>query len=172
MFMALRRFGLARQAKGALSPNDPDAVSKLKLSVWLTDLDAFLHMTNTRYFELMDIASPRLLRRNGLATRAKDNGVEFLPAYANLDVHSMLKLSTKYELRSHMVGADDEFVAIGHTFHSRGRSAADGTVIYRLNRTNDTPVERATLGLEDCPYLPDEMRAWAVAGLTSGVVAT
>lgn len=146
-------------------PVDTDAVSQMRFGVWLTDLDAFLHMTNTRYFQLMDMAVGQLTMRNGLADRLKTQRIRLIPAYATLDNHLMMRVGGRYTLSSRLIGASGEHLAVEHIFADRKGLRARGQNLLSFSTTPSDQDGSATgLGLAHLPDLPDDLRNWVLDG--------
>ncbi|MEM6411584.1 MAG: thioesterase family protein [Pseudomonadota bacterium] len=158
MLMALRKSswrGRVRDGSDTLSHT-------LQIKVWPTDMDVFMHMTNTRYFDVMQISADLLMSQKGIQGILKRENLRLKQVYSDLDVYSMLKLFQTYTLETAVAGADDGTLAISHTFNRGKRVNGRGLLLFSVSapETEGEPVHRNRFVPAHVPPLQDSCRAW------------
>lgn len=158
MLMALRKSGWQGRVRG--TPGD--LAQTLRIKVWPSDMDIFMHMTNTRYFDVMKIATNILLARNGIDGVLRKEGLDLNQVYSDLDVYSMLRLFQDYTLETEIAGADDGTLAIAHTFSRGKKTNARGLVLYTVKDHQDADIaaKRTRFLPESVPPLPEDCKDW------------
>ncbi|MEO1407687.1 MAG: thioesterase family protein [Pseudomonadota bacterium] len=158
MLMTLRKSGWknrVRDGAGNLSQT-------LKMTVWPTDMDIFMHMTNTRYFDVMKISAHILFARIGLEDSLKRENLQTKQIYSDLDVYAMLRLLQTYTLHTEIVGGEDGALAVSHTFKRGKKTNGRGLVLYSVKdaRAPDKAVSQEQYLPGPTPPLPDDSKDW------------
>ena len=116
-----------------------DAYS-LSFRVWLTDQDAFLHLTNSRYLSFSDLARLILLIRTGLWDLLRQEGWELAICGQTRTIARMLKSPQTFDLACQISGWTDEYLAICHRFQRSDRVHAEVNTILRVQTSSGVPV--------------------------------
>ncbi len=128
--------------------------------VWLTDQDAFRHMTNSRYFSLTDVCIIDYMLKTRAWTVLSKHGWLPVVAYEDMIFKRMLRWPQLFRVKTRLLGWDDSWVAIGHAFEREdGTVTAEGLTISRFMSRKGERIETArlveALGLKDrAPVLP------------------
>lgn len=108
------------------------ATTRRRFSVWLTDQDAFGHMTNSRYFSMTDLAIMDFMARTGAMGRLRGRGWFPVIAYEDFAFIRMLRFPQRFEIATRIVGWQDEHLCLTHEFRRLGRLTAEGLTLARI----------------------------------------
>ena len=101
--------------------------SERRFRVWLHDLDAFGHMNNGRYLQIMDVARVDWMLRSGVAGVIRRGRYAPLLGGGLTHFRHPLKLFQSYTVRTRLVHWDARWFYLEHAFvDSRGRQVAVG----------------------------------------------
>lgn len=136
----------------------PQDESIYKSRVWPSDLDILGHMTNSRYFGLMDLARNDFIVRSGILSHLKARGWYPVVVEETMHFRRSLEPFEPFHLKTKVVGADERHILIQQTFVCQGQVAAIGLVRTRFlgpNKSKPTPREVMLLsGHDDFEYPP------------------
>ncbi|MBP2304394.1 thioesterase [Azospirillum melinis] len=139
---------------------DPSA---LRFRVWPTDLDINLHMTNARYFSVMDLGRTDLMIRVGLGPAILRNRWQPVLGGATIRYRRSLRPFQRFTLVSRVLCWDDKYIFIEHRMETRGGLAALAVVqgAFLGAKGVVTPAEvLAALGTTvSSPPIPDAVAA-------------
>lgn len=90
----------------------PMEESRVAFRVWPADLDLNMHMTNARYFSVMDLGRVDLLIRSGLAGAMLRNRWQAVLGASMVRFRRPLKPFQRYELTSRVLCWDDRWFFI------------------------------------------------------------
>ena len=122
------------------------------------DLDAFGHMTNSRYFAIMDVGRTDLIARTGILPELKARG--WFPVVVEEVMHFRRALNpwVKFRLKTEVIGFDDRHMILQQTFLKGDKVAALGLVRARFlgpDKQKVSPQELLELtGLDSEMILP------------------
>jgi acyl-CoA thioesterase FadM len=147
--------------------------SAIAFRVWPNDLDLNGHLTNSRYFALMDAARYDMVIRSGTWEVWKRNGWAPVVASQRIRFRRSLRPWARYTIRTRTLGWDDRNLYIGHTFERGGVVHAEATVraavVGRDRRPVSIPDLMAASGwTEDVPVLPERIKKWIEVELAAG----
>ena len=125
LFFRLLRVFLLRAFRPRLHVLD-DAVTTFR--VWPTDLDVNRHMTNGKYFSVMDVARVDLMVRSGLIGPLRTAGIFPLVASQTLRYRRALAPFARFQVRTRMLGWDERFLYVQQTFERGGEAVASAIV--------------------------------------------
>lgn len=100
--------------------------------VWPSDLDFFGHMTNSRYFNLMDAGRMDLLFSANLVKRLKERGWYAVVVQETIQFRRALKPLVGFQLKTEVTGYDEKHFLIRQTFLKGGKVVALGLVRIRF----------------------------------------
>lgn len=86
--------------------------------VWPSDLDLLGHMNNGRYFTITDYVRLEVLIRSGLWTKMRKLGYYPVLAGETAQFRKPLLPFQRYQVSTRMVGWDEKFFYVEHTFIS------------------------------------------------------
>lgn len=112
----------------------------LKLRVWLTDQDMFLHMTNSRYLSFSDLGRVDLFSRSGLRKVLNANGWKTEICGQTMTINRMLKAPNLFSLETQIHGWDDEFLVLGQRFLRNSRNHAGVVTLLTIKDKTGKPV--------------------------------
>ena len=104
----------------------------LKFRVWLTDQDMFAHLTNSRYMSFSDLGTINFIIRSGFWGVMRKRGWFPVICAQSMTVSRMLKTPQAFEVSTNLVGWDDTYVGISHTFTRHGQVHAQVNVLARF----------------------------------------
>ncbi|ANC91641.1 thioesterase [Azospirillum humicireducens] len=137
--------------------------STLKFRVWPTDLDINLHMTNARYFSVMDLGRADLMIRVGLGPAILRNRWQPVLGGATIRYRRSLRPFQRFTLVSRVLCWDDRYIFMEHRMETPGGLAALAVVQGAIVGANGVvaPAEvLATLGTNAAsPPIPDAVAA-------------
>lgn len=139
-------------------------VSVVKFRVWLNDIDLNFHLTNSRYFSVMDLGRTDLLIRSGLGKHFIKNRWQAVLGSASLRFRRSLKPFQSYELHTRIIGLDEKWAYIEQRFLSEEGLVAYGIVrgIF-VGKGGSIPIKEvlSTLNLpEEFPPLREDLKHW------------
>ncbi len=100
------------------------APSTLRFRVWPTDLDINLHMTNARYFSVMDLGRTDLMIRVGLGPAILRNRWQPVLGGATIRYRRPLPPFRRFTLVSRVLCWDEKYIFIEHRMETRSGLAA------------------------------------------------
>jgi len=86
-----------------------------------TDLDLNLHMTNSRYFSVMDLGRLDLLLRSKGRTLIFKKKWQAVIGASHISFHRALKCFQKFEVHSRIIGWDEKWFYIEQRIFSKGQ---------------------------------------------------
>ena len=145
-------------------PLAPMEASRLTLRVLPNDIDLNLHMTNARYFSVMDLGRIDLLIRSGLAGTMLRNRRQAVLGASTVRFRRPLKPFQRYELTSRVLCWDDRWFFIEQRAETPQGTAAvavmQGAFIGKGGIVAPARM-LAEAGLpHESPPMPDFVAAW------------
>ena len=144
--------------------------STIRFRVWPNDLDLNGHLTNSRYFALMDAARYDMVIRSGTWDAWKRNG--WFPVVASQRIRFRKSLApwATYTIRTRTLGWDERNLYIGQVFERAGVVHAEATVRVAIlqkggGRVAMDDLMRASGWEGPVPKLPERVRLWVQAEL-------
>lgn len=104
----------------------------LKFRVWLTDQDMFAHLTNSRYMSFSDLGTINFIIRSGFWGVMRKRGWFPVICAQSMTISRMLKTPQAFEVVTKLVGWDETYVGISHTFMRDGNVHAQVNVLARF----------------------------------------
>lgn len=129
------------------------------------DLDAFGHMNNGRYLQIMDVARVEWMLQTQIATTIRKNSWSPLLGGGVIRFRHSLKFLQPYRVHTHLLGWDRRWFYLEHSFKdSHGRCVAVGVTRAAL-RTRDrwvtaTEVANSVHPGATSPQLPAHIDEW------------
>ena len=108
-----------------LHPLDP---STLHFRAWPLDLDINVHMTNSRYFALMDLGRTELIMRNGIARQMIKRKWQPVVSGSTMRFKRAIKPFQKFSIETQALYWDEKGFYLEQRFVSRGKTLALGVV--------------------------------------------
>ena len=133
--------------------------------VWPHDLDAFGHMNNGRYLQIMDVARAEWMSRVGVVNCMWQNRWTAVLGGGCIRFQSSLKPFQRYQVRTRLLSWDDRWWFLEHAFlDGRGQLVATGISRAALRSgakwvPSPAVVEKLQPGAT-APPLPDFVRNW------------
>lgn len=133
--------------------------------VWPNDIDAFCHMNNGRYLQIMDIARARWLLRTGTLGVIRRRRWSVALGGNLIRYRRPLRLWTSYRVSTRLVCWDDRWFSLEHQFHhTAGRMLAAGFSRAAFRGagdwvTTDIVMDEVDTGVES-PPIPGYVEAW------------
>ena len=142
--------------------------TSLTFRVWPGDLDLLMHMNNGRYLTLMDLGRADGIIRSGVHALLKARDWYPVVAAETIRFRESLSPFSRFDLRTRLLGWDDQSFYLRQLFLLRGRVVAIGVVRVRfLKKTGGTlpasQVAEAILPGVASPPLPDYVATWRKA---------
>ncbi|WP_029011213.1 thioesterase family protein [Azospirillum halopraeferens] len=138
--------------------------SRLHLRVWPTDLDVNLHMTNARYFSVMDLGRLDLLVRGGVVALLWRRRWQPVLGAATVRFRRPLRPFRRFTLISRVLCWDDKWIYIEHRIATGTTTAAlavvRGAFVGPGGTVSPAEVLRALGERVDSPPMPDHVAAW------------
>lgn len=136
------------------------APRRATFTVWLTDQDMFLHMTNSRYLSFADLGRVDLTARAGLRKAMNRHRWRAEICGQIMTINRMLKAPNRFQLETRICGWDDRYLAVEQTFIRRARTHASVNTLLRVQDRDGTPIPPQALIDEidpgrPSPKLPD-----------------
>lgn len=136
-----------------------------RFGVWFTDQDMLRHVTNSRFYSLVDVCVIDFFLRSGVVNILGRNKWTPVVIYKDMKFLKALRFPARFLVRSQFLGWDDDAVIALHVFERGETIVAQGYTIARFIdskgkalRTGDVA---AAFGAPSQPVLP----AHAVAAL-------
>jgi acyl-CoA thioesterase FadM len=150
---------------GRRPPVDLVHGSTITFRVWPNDLDLNGHLTNSRYFALMDAARYDMVIRSGTWDIWKRNGWFPVVASQRIRFRRSLKTGTRYVIRSRTLGWDERNLYIGQTFEDGATVCAEATIRAAIlskdgKRVSIGDLMAASGWTGPIPVLPDRIKKW------------
>ena len=123
MTLYFRLFLIILLAKFRKKP-EPLGPVRTPFRVWPSDLDMFGHMTNSRYFALMDLGRTDLMFRSGLVGDLRSRGWYPVVVEESMQFKRSLNLLESFELKTEITGFDERHIILRQTFLHHGKVAA------------------------------------------------
>ncbi|CAD6560526.1 thioesterase family protein [Paraburkholderia sabiae] len=125
------------------------------------DLDVLRHMTNGRYFTILDLARIDLMVRSRMWPLIKKRGWYPVVTLETMRFHRSLELWDRYDVATRVIGWDDRHVFIEQGFVRDGVQVALGVVRARfLKRSGGTVPTHELLALANVTHASPEMPEW------------
>lgn len=142
----------------------PMEESRVGFRVWPTDLDLNMHMTNARYFSVMDLGRVDLMIRSGLARPMLRNRWQAVLGASMVRFRRPLKPFQRYELTSRVLCWDDRWFFIEQRAETPEGTAAVA-VMQGAFLTKGGIIAPARMLAEagmphESPPMPDFVAAW------------
>jgi len=165
LYLRLLLAWLRSKRLGTLSPVVPLSTA---FRVWPTDLDAFGHMNNGRYLQIMDVARFEWMVRCGMTSAMVKGKWSALLGGTLMRYRYALKPFQPYRVTTQLIFWDELWVYIEHRFiNQKGRQVAAG--IARAGMRKDGAWVSPQGALDDlfpgccCPNEPAYLSAWLQA---------
>ncbi len=129
------------------------------------DIDFNMHMTNSRYFSIMDLGRVDLLIRTGLGKLLFANRRQAIIGATNIRFRRALKPNQSYKLHTRVAGIDEKWFYIEQRFESK-----EGLVAYALvkgifiTRHGSIPMSQILQEMNlssRLPELPEILKTWS-----------
>ena len=120
-------------------------VYSVDFRVWLTDQDAFLHLTNSRYLSFSDLGRLNLLVRSGIWAVLKRQGWDIVICSQTRTIARMLKSPQTFEMACQITGWTDEHLAICHRFKRSERVHAEVNTLVQIQTRAGVVIPAAEL---------------------------
>ena len=138
--------------------------ARLRLRVWPTDLDFNMHMTNARYFSVMDLGRVDMMLRCGLGRAILRKRWQPVIGAANVRFRRPLRPFQHFELVSRVLCWDDKYIFIEHRVETASGTAAlavvQGAFVARGAVVPPADVLAAVGEAAESPPMPDFVAAW------------
>ena len=139
--------------------------STILFRVWPNDLDLNGHLTNSRYFALMDAARYDMVIRSGSWKAWRERG--WFPVVASQRIRFRKSLApwTTYTIRTRTLGWDEKNLYIGQVFERDGVVHAEATIRAAILAKGGRKVSldelmRASGWTGPAPELPERVKLW------------
>ncbi len=160
-FLLVHKFRQKR--RGKVDPLDSHAVP---YRVWPSDLDFLMHMTNSKYFALMDLSRVNFMVASGMWKEISARGWYPVVAAQWMDYYRSLAVFQKFTVETSVESWDDKFVYLRQDFISGGKTCASALVCARFLKKSGGGVNPDELieamgetGITS-PEISDEILAW------------
>ncbi|MCC9621074.1 thioesterase family protein [Thalassospira sp. MA62] len=144
-----------------LTPLDP---SRLRFRAWPLDLDINVHMTNSRYFALMDLGRTELIIRNGIARQMFKRKWQPVISGSTMRFKRAIKPFQAFDLETRTLYWDDKGFYLEQRFVTGGKTLALGVVkaVFVGPDGIVAPTEICRLvGMDQTsPSMPDWLSGW------------
>ncbi|WP_114856835.1 thioesterase family protein [Azospirillum brasilense] len=138
--------------------------ARLRFRVWPTDLDLNLHMTNARYFSVMDLGRVDLMLRSGMGRSILRHRWQPVIGAANLRFRRPLAPFQRFELATRVLCWDDKYFFIEHRVETATGTAALAVVqgAFVARGAVVPPADILAIHGEhgESPPMPDAVAAW------------
>ncbi|MBP2303481.1 thioesterase family protein [Azospirillum picis] len=145
--------------------------SALRFRVWPTDLDINMHMTNARYFSVMDLGRTDLMIRAGLGPVILNKRWQPVLGGATVRYRRPLRPFQRFTLVSRVLCWDEKYIFIEHRMESRKGLAAlavvQGAFVGRSGVVPPAEVLAAIGSDAASPPFPDAAAALRGQGLST-----
>jgi len=134
-----------------------------KFGVWFTDQDMLRHVTNSRFYSLVDVCVIDFFLRSGVVNILGRNKWTPVVIYKDMKFLKALRFPAKFQVRSQFLGWDDDAVIALHTFERGDAIIAQGYTVARFidsrGKSLSTNDVAAAFGAPVKPDLPDHALA-------------
>jgi len=138
--------------------------STITFRVWPNDLDLNGHLTNSRYFALMDAARYDMVIRSGTWDVWRRNGWFPVVASQRIRFRKSLRPWAKYVIRTRMLGVDGHDLYIAQSFERDGEVCAEATIraaiLSKAGRVSTQDLMAASGWTGAPPELPERTKLW------------
>ncbi|MEL6868332.1 MAG: thioesterase family protein [Pseudomonadota bacterium] len=133
--------------------------------VWPNDIDAFGHMNNGRYLQIMDVARVEWMLQTPVANTIRQQRWAPLLGGGVIRFRHSLKLAQRYSVHTRLLGWDTRWFYLEHSFRDRiGRCVAVGVTRAGLRRSGQwVPADEVMHFVEPgttSPLLPAHILDW------------
>ncbi len=140
-------------------------IAESRFTVLPHDLDAFGHMNNGRYLQIMDVARTEWMLRTGVAGAIRRFRWAPILGGGVIRYRHSLKLLQSYHVRTRLLGWDDRWFYLEHTFiDGRGRCVAVGVKRAGLRDNSDWVHTRNVVDVvhpgAESPLIPGHVMDW------------
>ena len=143
--------------------------STISFRVWPNDLDLNGHLTNSRYFALMDAARYDMVIRSGTYDVWRRNGWFPVVASQRIRFRKSLRPWTKYVIRTRTLGVDERDLYIAQSFERDGEVFAEATIraaiLSKEGRVPTKELMAASGWKGPLPELPERVKLWVKSEL-------
>lgn len=123
--------------KGRLGRNAHHAESvESRFRVWLHDMDAFGHMNNGRYLQIMDVARAEWMMRTGVAAAIRQNRWGAVLGGGFIRYRFSLRLFQSYRVQTRLLCWDDRWFFLEHSFFDNHERCVAKGISRAALRTN------------------------------------
>lgn len=129
LYFRLLWLRLIMRARGPIEVLEP---SRIGHRCWPTDLDILRHMTNSKYFALMDLCRIDYMNRTGLSRVVARAGLYPVVVAETMRFKRSLKLFERFEVETRVLGWDDKAFIVSQRFVRADRAVAEGLVRARF----------------------------------------
>ena len=147
--------------RSRLDPLDP---SVLHFRAWPFDLDINVHMTNSRYFALMDLGRTELILRNGIAKQMFKRKWQPVVSGSTMRFKRAIKPFQKFAVETQALYWDDKGFYLEQRFVANGKTLARNIVkpVFVGPEGIIRPEEICRLvgADETSPLMPDWLSGW------------
>lgn len=133
----------------AALPAPRATVSRLEFRVWPTDVDLNVHLTNSRYPQLMDLGRLDLLVRSGVLGRMLLTDARPIAVETGVVFQRELRLGALFSLETRAVGRDRKAVVFEQRFLVKDDAHAVGRVKVLVVRRGKVIEPKLLAGLLD-----------------------
>jgi acyl-CoA thioesterase FadM len=139
--------------------------STITFRVWPNDLDLNGHLTNSRYFALMDAARYDMVIRSGTWDAWRENGWFPVVASQRIRFRRSLRPWTRYTIRTRTLGWDERNLYIAQSFERGGEVCAEATIRAAILSKDGKRVSMQDLMVASgwkapVPELPERVKLW------------
>lgn len=134
-----------------------------RFGVWFTDQDMLRHVTNSRFYSLVDVCVIDFFLRSGVVNILGRNKWTPVVVYKDMKFLKALRFPSKFVVKSQFLGWDDDAVVAQHVFERSGAVVATGYTVARFidskGKALVTADVAAQFGAPSKPVLPDHALA-------------
>lgn len=134
-----------------------------RFGVWFTDQDMLRHVTNSRFYSLVDVCVIDFFLRSGVVNILRRNKWTPLVVYKDMKFLKALRFPGKFVVKSQFLGWDDDAVIAQHVFERAGTVVATGYTVARFidsrGKALKTSDVAAQFGAPSKPAIPDHALA-------------
>ena len=149
--------------KGLLSLGRPRIDTHDVSTVWLrvlpTDLDVFLHVTNSKYIEIMNVGRLDYVIRSGWLKTALKKRAIMIVGSASFQYRRSVRVWQKLKLETRLIYWDSKWIFFEHKLFHSGHLSAQGIVKVlfrsRLKRINPADIMAESGQMVSSPEMPD-----------------
>lgn len=98
--------------------------SEVHFHVWPNDLDLNMHMTNSRYLSVTDLARIDRIVRQGIFTHLIKRKLATVLGASYIRFRQSLNMFQRYTIKTRLIGIDEKWFYIEHRFTSKGKLVA------------------------------------------------